>query len=1197
MWNVPHEEKSFEPVRSYPEGKKSEVNVNAPGNTDDVSSETDMYFAEPLNEMYFAESLDNDGCFNIVNDLNESDFEDDAEDAWMFEHHMRIPIPKVTMSKPKNVVPSTLLVAASIQRHDSRRVLRVLLDSGGTNTLIHNRVLPRGAVPVAGFGERKFRTIAGDFQSRRAVTLRDIVLPEFDKTRRVDDIEAYVFDSPCSYDVILGQDFLSKAGVKLDFEHGVMCWLDRKIDMKDRRHWESRANWFVALDEADEDDDYDEDFGDAYMLDAKYESTDPKDVVEAQSHLDDEQKKQLLEVLEKHSTVFDGTLGHYKKELIHLDLEPDSKPYHAKPYPVPKVHEETFKKELRHLVDIGVLRPCRATEWAAPTFVTPKKDGRVRWVSDFRALNQCLKRKVYPLPIIQDVLTRRSGYKFFTKLDLTMMYYAFELDEESKELSTIVTPYGKFQYCRMAMGLKPSPDFAQSIIEDVLKETDTEVYIDDVALFDRDFELHMQRLDKVLTRLEENGLKINPLKCEWCVQETDFLGHWLTPEGIKPWKKKVEAILRMQPPQTTTQLKSFLGAVTYYRNMWPRRSHVLTPLTALSGKKQLVWTEECQKAFEEMKAVMAAEALLVYPDHNLPFQIYTDASDYQMGAAILQKGKVVAYWSRKLNDAQRNYSTMEKELLATVMCLKEFRTMLLGADITVYTDHKNLTFRTLNSQRVLRWRLFLEDFSPTFRYIEGKNNVLADCFSRLPRMDPPSEGKSVGPGKGTLIDFSSLPAPDMDDDVDLGHGACRFKCCRDKESHFFSSFADDQELFESFVNYPTVAEMQNPMELRRIQELQFEDQELNAMRQRYPNRFVVRMITNRPLICYRNAVEDPPGSWRICLPTALLNDVLLWYHRVLGHCGTTRLYDSLRAHCYHPALKRQCEAFTCGMCQQNKVSGAGYGDLPGRQAPLVPWNEVAIDLIGPWKIDVQGVEVEFKALTCIDPVTNLVELIRIDNKTAAHVSQQFENCWLSRYPRPNRCIHDNGGEFTGWEFQELLQRAGIQDVPTTSYNPQANAICERMHQTVGNILRTLLRAHPPANVNQAEVLVDQALATAMHAMRCSVSRSLNVSPGALVFQRDMILDLPIIADLVTIQERRQVLIDENLRRQNVKRRSWDYRVGQQVLIKTIEPNKLEARAHGPYPIVQVHVNGTLTVQRTQHVTERINIRRVVPHRP
>ena len=196
-------------------------------------------------------------------------------------------------------------------------------------------------------------------------------------------------------------------------------------------------------------------------------------------------------------------------------------------------------------------------------------------------------------------------------------------------------------------------------------------------------------------------------------------------------------------------------------------------------------------------------------------------------------------------------------------------------------------------------------------------------------------------------------------------------------------------------------------------------------------------------------------------------------------------------------------------------------------------------------------------MTCIDPVTNLVEIVRVQNKTAAHVAQQFENCWLSRYPRPNRCVHDNEKEFVGAAFQEMLQKHGIQDVATTSRNPQGNAVCERMHQTVANVLRTLNKLEISRNHVEAVLLLENALATTIYATRCSVSQDLGISPGEMVFQRDMFLDLPLTTDLVLIHNKRQALIDENLRRQNQKRREYTYEVGGEVLIKLIAPTKLD----------------------------------------
>ena len=159
----------------------------------------------------------------------------------------------------------------------------------------------------------------------------------------------------------------------------------------------------------------------SFILDANYEAVNPQEVAQSQKHLSPSQCDQLQQHLSPFSVLFDGKLGHYPNSLLHLDIEPSATPVHSKPYAIPRTHDEAFKKELQHLVEIGVLRPCGPTEWAAPTFLVPKKDGReVRWISDFRALNKCLKRKVYPLPIIQDVIQRRAGYKYFTKIDLSM---------------------------------------------------------------------------------------------------------------------------------------------------------------------------------------------------------------------------------------------------------------------------------------------------------------------------------------------------------------------------------------------------------------------------------------------------------------------------------------------------------------------------------------------------------------------------------------------------------------------------------------------------------------------------------------------------------------------------------------------------------------------------------------------------------
>ena len=194
----------------------------------------------------------------------------------------------------------------------------------------------------------------------------------------------------------------------------------------------------------------------------------------------------------------------------------------------------------------------------------------------------------------------------------------------------------------------------------------------------------------------------------------------------------MEAIHNIQIPKTRKQLRRFIGMINYYRDMWPRRSDLLAPLTKLKSKTvPWKWTAVEQKAFEDMKKVITKETMLTYPNFNKPFDIHTDASDVQLGAVISQEGKPIAFYSRKLNSAQARYTVGERELLSIVETLKEFRNILLGQSIKVYTDHKNLTCKNYNSDRVMRWRLLIEEFGPELIHLPGKHNIVADALSRL----------------------------------------------------------------------------------------------------------------------------------------------------------------------------------------------------------------------------------------------------------------------------------------------------------------------------------------------------------------------------------------------------------------------------------------------------------------------------------
>ena len=263
-----------------------------------------------------------------------------------------------------------------------------------------------------------------------------------------------------------------------------------------------------------------------------------------------------------------------------LDLRKDAQPYHAKAFPIPRVHLENLKVEVEQLVKLGVLKQVNCLQWAAPTFVIPKKDGSVRFISDFRELNKRIQQKSYPIPHIQDMLLNLEGFKYATSLDLNMGYYHLELDPASKELCTIVLPFEKFEYQRIPMGLCNSPDIFQEKMNELFEGLNfVRAYIDDLLVISKGtFESHLEELEEVFKRLREAGLKVNAKKSFFARGELEYLGYWITRDGIQPMKNKVSAIMQLAEPKTRKELRSFIGVVNYYRDMWLRRAHWLDSL-------------------------------------------------------------------------------------------------------------------------------------------------------------------------------------------------------------------------------------------------------------------------------------------------------------------------------------------------------------------------------------------------------------------------------------------------------------------------------------------------------------------------------------------------------------------------------------------------------------------------------------------
>ena len=482
---------------------------------------------------------------------------------------------------PKKKLKETLspiLFADVIVKRGKGKVqtAKILLDSGASKTIVNRNVVKKLKI-VKNAKKLTFNTPSGPLITHSSCKLL-FKLPELSNSRII-EWKCQVNDSksPSNYDMIVGRDLLEQLGINLKFHTQTIEWDDAEIPMRSPSitHQEAflaeSTEGKLALKASERL---------KSILDAKCEKANLVQEVNRHDDLTEDQQQKLLVLLKKCEHLFDGTLGRWKSDPYEIQLKEGVQPHHAKAFPIPKIHEQTLRDEVQRLVKIGVLRKVNRSEWAAPTFIIPKKDATVRFISDFRELNKRIKRKPHPIPNIQDMLMKMEGFQFATSLDLNMGCCHIELLPNSSKLCTIVFPWGKHEHVRLPMGLCNSPDIFQEKMSDLMTGLEfVRVYIDDLLVITKDtWEDHLNKLSKVFDRLSEVGLKVNIKKSHFGRSQIEHLGCWITREGVKPLPKKVQSILSLTPPKTKKQLRRFIGMVNFCRDMWKHRSDTLAPL-------------------------------------------------------------------------------------------------------------------------------------------------------------------------------------------------------------------------------------------------------------------------------------------------------------------------------------------------------------------------------------------------------------------------------------------------------------------------------------------------------------------------------------------------------------------------------------------------------------------------------------------
>ena len=475
------------------------------------------------------------------------------------------------------------------------------------------------------------------------------------------------------------------------------------------------------------------------------EEIDNKIVLE---HMPNEQKNMVKDLLIRYQHVLSQNEADLGKASVqpHKIVLYDETPVYQRPRRFPDPVNKAIEDECKKLLDMDVIE-YSTSPWSSPIVPITKKSGEIRMCVDYRKLNEQTKPDRSPVPNLPDTIYGLHGMKYFSTLDLVRGYYQIPLDDSSKEVTAFSTARAHYQFKRLSFGLRNAPAAFQRLIQEVLRELPRKkvvVFIDDILIMSSSFEEHLELVGRVLETLGSHGIKIKPSKCQWFADEVDFLGHTVSCSGLKKQQVYVDKVLDFPEPSTVSQMREFLGLVNFQKKFVPGASVIQKPLAEWTkGKKssKITWTEEMRDAFKKLKTLMAEDVELAFPSYaqdSEKLELYVDASAKGAGACLQQRQngvmRTIAYASMTFNHAQRNYSTIERELAALRWGIKSLRSFLFGIEFVVKTDHQPLVHlhnMRLVDSRLARTLTELADFNFTIEYTPGRYNEAADGLSRM----------------------------------------------------------------------------------------------------------------------------------------------------------------------------------------------------------------------------------------------------------------------------------------------------------------------------------------------------------------------------------------------------------------------------------------------------------------------------------
>jgi predicted aspartyl protease len=832
----------------------------------------------------------------------------------------------------------------------------------------------------------------------------------------------------------------------------------------------------------------------------------------------------------------------------HIKLEPGSQPTFRNYNRLSPQDLDELKVHLKDLLDHGFIRAAHSPYGAPVLFAKKAGEVKRRLCIDYRDLNRITIKDKYPLPRVDELLDRLLGAKYFTKLDLRSGYHQVRVAQEDIQKTAFNTRYGQYEYLVVPFGLTGAPSTFMHIINHMLNpylDKFAVAYLDDILIYSKTVEEHEEHVRIILELLRKNKLYCKESKCEFFRNLVKFLGFIITDQGIQVDQAKVEAAKVWPVPKSVTEVRSFLGFVGFYRRFIANHSQVVAPMSDLTKKPEklgtpFAWTPEAQVSFEKMVKALCDAPILIHPDPSKPYVITTDASGFALGACLSQDHgnglQPIAYMSKKMLEAETRYAIHEKEMLAIICALKEWRHYLHGCpfSVVVYTDHKSLVHFSTQpklSERQARWNEFLAEFQPfKIIYQEGSKNVVADALSR--RSDHTTkESTAVDAPAAAALNVLSSVSNGVMDEIKAGYATDEF--CK----HALADIKTTKS------NHYT--------------------------------------ISNDVIVYDKQRVLVPDV---LALKTKLLSE----HHdgMLAGHIGLEKTYECLSRNYYWPGMYRDTKKYvhTCMECQRIKSSNQKKaGLLQPLPIPKARWDQVTMDFIVQLPKTKAGHDAIY---VIVDKLSKMAHFIPTHTTaTAPDTAKLFLHHVVKLHGVPKSIVSDRDSKFTSQFWKSLWQLLDTKLAMSTAFHPQTDGQTEVMNK----MLEQMLRAFTNVKQDNWDELLPYC--------EIAYNNSKNVTTGYSPFYLNHGQEINLPSNISVTDELANVAVEElltklneslTLAELNIKeaqehqkkyadknRREVTFKVDDKVLLDarditfTAGSKKLLDKYLGPYPITEV----------------------------